>query len=532
MRATPNARRLDPPGRSSRRYPNVARVVLSGRLRPLPSWLVAPEWQGLFRDLPIGPLGEHDVVEALTRRGHGEQPARRVYSLTRGHPLAMGLALTAMAGRSDIGRLEQIVSQGLVQRLAEICLMDAADPLARKAAEAGSIVRRVTRSLLAAMLPDAEAETAYKQLEALSFVDDSVEGLIVHDAVREAISSALRCSNPTRHRQYRRDAWRQLRAEMRLAPPSDMWRYAADMLYLAEEPGVREAFFPSGAHELSVEQARAGDGESIRTIVERNESPSATKILLEWWERAPDGFRVLRGYDGKVTGCCLFLYPEANANWGSHDPLARACVRHLEQRSVPRSQQAIYLRRWLSLDRGERPSPVQGACWLEAKRSYVSLRSSLRRCYISVCDLAEYGPVAQRLGFRVVEPATTNIDGQAHHLAVLDFGPGAVESWLPQVAAREMGIAEQDILDTDARELVLDGERIGLTELEFGVMRHLCHRVDKPVSRADLLEDVWGHTQDCGSNVVDVVIRSLRKKLADRATAIETVRGVGYRFRA
>jgi DNA-binding response OmpR family regulator len=44
-------------------------------------------------------------------------------------------------------------------------------------------------------------------------------------------------------------------------------------------------------------------------------------------------------------------------------------------------------------------------------------------------------------------------------------------------------------------------------------------------------KNVWGHRYEGGSNVVDVVIRSLRKKLAERASMIETVRGVGYRFR-
>ena len=52
-----------------------------------------------------------------------------------------------------------------------------------------------------------------------------------------------------------------------------------------------------------------------------------------------------------------------------------------------------------------------------------------------------------------------------------------------------------------------------------------------PVSRADLLREVWGTSYDGGSNTVDVVIRSLRRKLGAVADRIETVRGVGYRLR-
>ena len=51
------------------------------------------------------------------------------------------------------------------------------------------------------------------------------------------------------------------------------------------------------------------------------------------------------------------------------------------------------------------------------------------------------------------------------------------------------------------------------------------------MSRAELREDVWDTSYDGGSNVVDAAVRSLRKKLGDHAPMIETVTGIGYRFR-
>jgi DNA-binding response OmpR family regulator len=56
-------------------------------------------------------------------------------------------------------------------------------------------------------------------------------------------------------------------------------------------------------------------------------------------------------------------------------------------------------------------------------------------------------------------------------------------------------------------------------------------RDGKAISRDTLLDDVWGQAYHGGSNVVDVVVRSLRQKMGSRSGAIETVRGVGYRFR-
>ena len=69
-----------------------------------------------------------------------------------------------------------------------------------------------------------------------------------------------------------------------------------------------------------------------------------------------------------------------------------------------------------------------------------------------------------------------------------------------------------------------------LTPLEFGVLRHLSGRVGRTVSRQELVRDVWGTTFTGGSNVVDVVVRSLRGKLGDGAPCIQTVRGSGYRL--
>lgn len=62
------------------------------------------------------------------------------------------------------------------------------------------------------------------------------------------------------------------------------------------------------------------------------------------------------------------------------------------------------------------------------------------------------------------------------------------------------------------------------------MLSYLHERPGQAVSRAALLESVWGYDEPCGSNVVDVVVRSLRRKLAERAGAIETVRGYGYRL--
>jgi len=198
---------------------------------------------------------------------------------------------------------------------------------------------------------------------------------------------------------------------------------------------------------------------------------------------------------------------------------------------VTKNQWVLFLRRWLSFEHGEMPSPIQAACWLDIKRTYMALRPNLRRVYLTVCDLPTYAPAALQLGFRPIAKAEVKLDDTTYHAAMLDFGPASVDGWLAGLAAAELGLEEGGILDIDAHELVLEGQRIALTPLEFGVMHYLYQHEGKAVTRISLLEYVWGYTYEGGSNVVDEVVRSLRKKLGERASVVETVRGVGYRFR-
>ena len=110
------------------------------------------------------------------------------------------------------------------------------------------------------------------------------------------------------------------------------------------------------------------------------------------------------------------------------------------------------------------------------------------------------------------------------------MGPDSVDGWLSRLAAAELGIEPASFLDPEDRSVDLGDHRVQLSPLEFGVLETLNDRRGRPVSRADLLQQVWGTDYSGGSNVVDVVVRSLRHKLGVSAGRVETARGVGYRF--
>ena len=84
-------------------------------------------------------------------------------------------------------------------------------------------------------------------------------------------------------------------------------------------------------------------------------------------------------------------------------------------------------------------------------------------------------------------------------------------------------------LDLARRRARADGATIDLSDREFRLLYHLVSHAGEVVSRERLLSDVWGYSFDPGSNVVDVCVRRLRKKLGP-AWPIETVRHAGYRL--
>jgi DNA-binding response OmpR family regulator len=85
-------------------------------------------------------------------------------------------------------------------------------------------------------------------------------------------------------------------------------------------------------------------------------------------------------------------------------------------------------------------------------------------------------------------------------------------------------------LDLRTRWASVAGDTVELSAREFELLRTFLQHPNQVLSREQLLSGVWGYDYDPGSNVVDVYIGYLRRKLG--ASRFETVRGVGYRFRA
>jgi len=143
------------------------------------------------------------------------------------------------------------------------------------------------------------------------------------------------------------------------------------------------------------------------------------------------------------------------------------------------------------------------------------------------------------------------VSGRSEQLdAVRGFNLGADDYVLKPFSAREFGARVEAVLrrprqaakgglprmlgtlriDVHAREVTLAGERVELTRLEFELLEVLSDNPKAVLSRAQLLERVWGENWYGDDHVVDVHIANLRRKIdvPGSPSLIRTVRGVGY----
>ncbi|HEV3228367.1 MAG TPA: response regulator transcription factor [Solirubrobacteraceae bacterium] len=101
----------------------------------------------------------------------------------------------------------------------------------------------------------------------------------------------------------------------------------------------------------------------------------------------------------------------------------------------------------------------------------------------------------------------------------------------PDITALEAAGIRVDLL---RRHVEHDGRRIALSAKEFDLLAYFVRHPNQALSRQRLLRAVWGYDFDPGTNVIEVYVGYLRRKLAGdtRSSPIETLRNVGYRLRA
>jgi len=161
---------------------------------------------------------------------------------------------------------------------------------------------------------------------------------------------------------------------------------------------------------------------------------------------------------------------------------------------------------------------------------------------IEVCrTLRERGvrmPILMLTARDAVDDRVLGLDSGADDYLVKPFAFAELLARLRALTRREPGVMAPSLeigdltLDTTTREVSRAGKLIETTTKEYAILEYLMRHPNQVLTRAMIAEHVWNYDFDNASNVIDVHIRNLRRKIDDGFSTrlISTIRGAGYRI--
>ncbi len=160
---------------------------------------------------------------------------------------------------------------------------------------------------------------------------------------------------------------------------------------------------------------------------------------------------------------------------------------------------------------------------------------------LSVCRALRHRkiqvPILVLTALGALDERITGLDAGADDYLVKPFAFGELAARLRSLLRRESANRSTQLcagsicLDLHAGVVTRAGIRVDLTATEYRLLEYFLTHPGIVLTRSQLEERVWSNEFALNSNVVDVYVRRLRRKLDPEGTALETLRGLGYRWR-
>src|SRR5262249_8677145 len=186
----------------------------------------------------------------------------------------------------------------------------------------------------------------------------------------------------------------------------------------------------------------------------------------------------------------------------------------------------------------------EAACFKASSADYDAIVLDVmlpRKDGLTVCrEVREAGssvPILMLTARDAVEARVAGLDSGADDYLVKPFAFDELRARLRAlIRRRERPLLPERLcpgtleLDTRRPRVLKDGREVPLTAREYNLLEYLARRAGEVVSRGDIAEHVWDEHYDEFSNVIDVYVKRLRRKLDDRGaeSLIRTRRGEGY----
>ena len=165
-----------------------------------------------------------------------------------------------------------------------------------------------------------------------------------------------------------------------------------------------------------------------------------------------------------------------------------------------------------------------------------------------VCRMLKCNPktaaifIIMLTGKKMVEDITRGLSEYADDYITKPFEPAILIARIHAVLRRKLKSGEPEeekdcikfaplFIDMNAREVRINGSAVDLTKTEFDLLVLLARKPNMVFSRAQVLEHIRHDDYNITDRIVDYQVSGLRKKLAQAGQFIETVRGIGYKFK-
>ena len=163
---------------------------------------------------------------------------------------------------------------------------------------------------------------------------------------------------------------------------------------------------------------------------------------------------------------------------------------------------------------------------------------------LEVCKILKSDPATRHIPIMMLTAKAEEIDRivglefGADDYVTKPFSPREVILRIQAILRRGEAKGEENhltagsiMIDPERHEVSVGGKRVNLTSLEFKLLCTLMQRRGRVQARDRLLNEVWGYESVIDTRTVDTHVRRLREKLGKAGSAVETVRGFGYRLR-
>jgi hypothetical protein len=426
--------------------PARAVVVIAGRAAPDPAWF-AGGWEGVAAELELHALAPDEAMALLATHGLTDERANAVVEWAAGSPLALALAADTAAVDHDWsparGEDRPEIVRSLIRRLAQ----GEIESVRLSALGVASIAMVTTVELLADVLPDSDAEAAYRRLAALTFTEPLGDGLTLHELVRKALWADLRRRDQDRERELRRRIVDHLYERARRG---DLL-LAIDMAHLIENPAIKWGFGWEGAAEYRIDDARPGDADVIQEALVNRNFGAWWPLTQRFFDEAPERVAVARNRGDEVCGYTVCMTPQTAPAFAHADPLLGAWLAHAKAESE--LGEAVLWHDSIDLT-GDRRGRVQAMLGVAGV-----LRSGAANPRFAYLPLNPENPdalrFAQTMGAQRIPEL--DLDFESHRIEChrIDYGPGGLLA-----AERAVVYAELGLTPPTAPERAIDIEAV------------------------------------------------------------------------